>query len=260
MCELFGVSSPEKIQVNTLLETFFSHAKKNPDGWGMACFKGRNVSIEKQPISASKSVYLKQRLRGPFYVSDFLAHIRAATRGDMVYNNCHPFSGTDAVGRNWTLIHNGTIFEYEPLSRYVREQDGTTDSERILLYIIDQMSEAEERERRDLTEEERFHILDQIVCEMSDDNKLNLLLYDGEILYVHTNFKNSLYQSRRGKAMVFSTTELDHLDEYSWEPVPFTRLLSYKKGQLMRIGTNHKHEFVYTEEKLRLLFLDYSSL
>lgn len=260
MCELFGVCSAEKLQVNTLLKTFFSHGKKNPDGWGMAFFYGSSVSNEKQPESSLKSVYLKQRLRSKIYVTNFFAHIRAATRGDMIYDNCHPFSEIDAAGRTWTLIHNGTIFEFDPLSKYVKRQEGTTDSERILLYIVDRISEAEKREGRDLEKEERFRILDGIVCDMSVENKLNLLLYDGEVMYVHTNFKDSLYYSRRGQGIVFSTTMLDHLEEFTWEPVPFTQLLAYQDGRLIETGTKHGHEFVYTEEKLRLLYLDYSSL
>ncbi len=260
MCELFGVCSAEKLEINTLLKTFFSHGKKNPDGWGMASFYGDSVSNEKQPESSLKSKYLRQRLQSKITVTNFLAHIRAATRGDMIYDNCHPFTETDAAGRSWTLIHNGTIFDYDPLSKYVPIQEGTTDSERILFYVIDKMSQAEKKVGRDLTEKERFGILDEIVCDMSKENKLNLILYDGEVMYVHTNFKDSLYQSRRGKGIVFSTTELDHLEEYTWEPVPFTQLLAFKNGQLIETGTRHGHEFVYTEEKLRLLYLDYSSL
>ena len=41
--------------------------------------------------------------------------------------------------------------------------------------------------------EERFALLDEIVSDMAKGNKLNLLLYDGEYTYVHTNYKNSLF-------------------------------------------------------------------
>lgn len=260
MCELFGVSSPEKVQINELLWTFFSHGDKNPDGWGMAFFKGNNVSIEKQPVSALKSLYLKQRLAAPIRVKDFLGHIRKATRGDMVYENCHPFSFSDLRGRNWTMIHNGTIFEFPALSKYTPLQEGTTDSERVLLYIIDQINLAETRAGRDLAEEERFNVVNAAVCALSNENKLNLLLYDGSVLYVHTNEAGTLYQSQRGRTMVFSTTELDHLRDDCWQPVPMTQLLAYKGGKLMFKGTNHGHVFVPTPEKMHLLFLDYSSL
>lgn len=36
MCELFGVSAPGKIQLNDLLDVFFSHGDRHPHGWGMA--------------------------------------------------------------------------------------------------------------------------------------------------------------------------------------------------------------------------------
>lgn len=39
MCELFGVNTPGKIQLNHLLDVFFSHGDKHPHGWGMAFLK-----------------------------------------------------------------------------------------------------------------------------------------------------------------------------------------------------------------------------
>ena len=55
MCELFGLSSAEKIQLNDLLKEFFSHGMEHPHGWGMAFFYGNAVSLEKQPETACKS-------------------------------------------------------------------------------------------------------------------------------------------------------------------------------------------------------------
>lgn len=260
MCELFGVSSPEKIQINELLRVFFSHSDKNPDGWGMAFFHKHNVSIEKQPVPANESAYLRQRLHSDIRVRDFLAHIRRATRGDMVYNNCHPFSVFDESGRGWTMIHNGTIFEFPQLSKYCAAQEGTTDSERILLYIVDQMNQAEEKAGRGLTEDERFGVMDAAVCALSDENKLNLIVYDGQLMYVHTNEEGTLYQSMRDGAAIFSTKPLDHLTDDCWQPVPMTQLMAYKAGKLIFTGTNHGHVFEASEEKYRMLFLDYASL
>ena len=45
-----------------------------------------------------------------------------------------------------------------------------------------------------------------------------------------------------------------------WENVPMNRLLAYQKGQLCYTGTNHGCEFFDSEEKMRLLFLDYAVL
>lgn len=83
MCELFGVSSAQKIEVTDLLKEFFSHSVKHANGWGMATFYGNAVSLEKEPIQAIKSAYLKERLQQNIQVQNMIAHIRLATRGVM---------------------------------------------------------------------------------------------------------------------------------------------------------------------------------
>ena len=37
-------------------------------------------------------------------------------------------------------------------------------------------------------------------------------------------------------------------------------LIAYQVGKQMYTGTNHKNEFFETEEKMRLLFLDFANL
>lgn len=257
MCELFGVNSAEKIQLNDLLREFFSHGEEHPHGWGMAFFYGNAVSLEKQPENSCKSNYLKQRLRARIEADKMIAHIRLATRGNMDYENTHPFVMRDSSDRTWTLAHNGTIFECEALNPFVHGQQGQTDSERILCYIISRINAAQEQRKRALSQEERFYLLDEIVCEISPENKLNLLLYDGELLYVHTNYQNGLFRCRKGTAMLVSTKPLDR---DAWENVPMNTLLAYQDGSLFFTGTNHEHEFIDSEEKMRLLFLDFANL
>lgn len=257
MCELFGVSSKEKISLNALLREFFSHGTDHPHGWGMAFFYPNAVSLEKQPEHSCKSVYLKQRLRAKIKADNMIAHIRLATRGNMDYENTHPFVMRDCENRTWTLAHNGTIFECDALVPLVHEQQGGTDSERILVHIINQMNEKQKEKKRDLTQEERFWLMDEIICDISPENKLNLIFYDGEMMYVHTNYKRSLFWCRKGGAVVFSTKPLDR---DIWEELPMNTLQAYRDGRLVYMGTNHGNEFVDSEEKMQMLFLDFSSL
>lgn len=257
MCELFGVNSSEKIQLNEMLREFFSHGVEHPHGWGMAFFYGNAVSLEKEPEASFKSAYLKQRLRVKIEADKMMAHIRLATRGTMDYENTHPFIMRDNSGRTWTLEHNGTIFECEALHHFINTQQGQTDSERILCYIVSRINREQERWERPLLAKERFQLLNQIICEITLENKVNLLVYDGELLYVHTNYKDSLFQCRKGKAMLFSTQPLD-CD--TWENVPMNTLLAYQNGKLLYTGTDHGNEFIDSEEKMRLLFLDYAHL
>lgn len=257
MCELFGVTSPEKVKLNSLLTEFFAHGDKNPDGWGMAILNGSDVRVEKRMERSTRSIYLKNRLQESIVESTFMAHIRAAPRGEMIHENCHPFCFEDKTGRKWTMIHNGTVFEADDLCKYFGEQTGTTDSERILLYFIDHMNQETEKAGRPLDAGERFALINRLIAHIAPENKINLMLYDGETFYVHTNMKGTLYCKEQGEAKIFSTTKLDDGD---WKPVKMCTPLGYVNGQLRYIGTDHGHDFEYTEEKLRLLFVDYATL
>ncbi|MCH5251704.1 MAG: class II glutamine amidotransferase [Lachnospiraceae bacterium] len=257
MCELFGITSKETIYANSYLKEFFSHSDKHPHGWGIVCMEDNEASIEKEPMDASKSIYLKRRLTLPIEEKTMFAHIRYATIGNVEYQNCHPFSKKDRYGRRWTLIHNGTIFEYAPLSKYVQSQSGDTDSERILLYLVEEINKREEKRDTPMNGQERFAFLDEIVTGMSKDNKLNFLLYDGEFMYVHTNYANSLYYLDRGGTVIFSTQPLS---EEEWKSVPFTTLLAYQEGKRIRTGTNHHNEYFENEENMKYIFQIFSNL
>lgn len=256
MCELFGVSSPEKLELNELLFTFFSHGREHPNGWGMAFFYGNAVSLEKQPEASHKSVYLKQRLQFKVEADNMIAHIRLATRGNIGYENTHPFVMRDDSNRTWTLAHNGTVFDCDALNPFTRVQQGQTDSERILAYIVNRVN-LELETKKQLSGRERCELLNEILCEITPENKVNLLLFDGELMYVHTNYQNSLYSRRKGEAVVIATRPLDH---YVWDRIPMNTLLAYQSGQQVYTGVNHGNEFFETEEKMRLLFLDFANL
>ena len=257
MCELFGINSAESCKINRYLKDFFSHSSAHPHGWGLACIEQDQVQIEKEPMQASKSIYLKERLSVPILVKNGLAHIRYATIGNVEYKNCHPYTMKDASGRTWTLIHNGTIFDYEPLNKYVNIQNGDTDSERILLYLVDAVNQREKELQRNLNEEERFHLLDGIIVEMSKGNKLNLMVYDGELFYVHTNYANSLYELKKENQVLFSTKPLS---EEAWCPVTFTTLLAYRQGKRIFTGTDHGNEYTDSEENMKFLYQIFSDL
>lgn len=118
MCELFGISSKNPYSINTYLKEFFSHSGVHPHGWGMAFMEGNQVQIEKEPIQATKSNYLKERLTVPVLVRNAFAHIRYATIGNVEYRNCHPYTQRDYSKRQWTLVHNGTVLCAYELRRF----------------------------------------------------------------------------------------------------------------------------------------------
>lgn len=235
MCELFGVSADRKVRVDPFLKVLMSHSIDHPHGWGMALFYGGGVNVEKEPKTAWISDYVRTRLAHPIHARNIIAHIRLATQGSQVYENCHPFVSRERTGMAWTLAHNGTIFQSELLDTYRPVQEGGTDSERILLHIIHEMDAA-----GNPGPEERFRILDRIVLDIVENNKVNLLIFDGETLYVHTNMRGTLYQSHRDGAVLFATVPLD---DGVWEPLPMMRLFAYRDGRLIAEGTQHNFEY-----------------
>ena len=257
MCEIFGVNSNNNYIANDYLKEFYSHSNHHPHGWGLACLDKNEVNIEKEPIQATKSHYLKERLSLPIAAKTVFAHIRYATIGNIEYRNCHPYTKKDNSDRRWTLIHNGTIFEYTPLNKFSKVQKGDTDSERILLYLVEQINKKQQELQRPLNDIERFFLLDTIFIELSKGNKLNLLFYDGEFMYVHTNYKHSLHFLEKENCTIFSTSPLS---EENWQLVPFTKLLAYQDGKLVKEGTNHQNEYVDNEENLKFLYQIFSDL
>lgn len=241
MCELFGFSSQHCRNISNELKEFFSHCVEHPNGWGLARVSGASVSIHTEPVTASDSGLLPKLLEDNAASQTVLAHIRRATVGGVNLKNCHPFVRTDNMGRMWLLIHNGTIFSGMKLIRYQTKQDGDTDSERILLYLVDQIDEQAARKGCELNSFERFKVVERVIAELSYRNKLNLIIYDGQQMYVHVNMKDTLFIKTGENTVMFATVPLD---EQGWEGLPLTTLFVYQEGKLVYRGKNHHNEYI----------------
>lgn len=250
MCELFGISSKNRISINEYLKEFYGHCDEHPHGWGLAIMDDNEYIIEKQSIKASESEKLKQILSSPVIVKHAFAHIRLATIGHMDSCNCHPFSETDNSGRTWTLIHNGTIFKFDALYKYKSKQRGQTDSERILLYIVDQVNDCHDELGRALNSKERFQLLENSVSRLANGNKLDIMIYDGELMYIHANYKQSLYYLKMDDAIIVSTKALSN---ENWSEFPINRLVAIRNGEIIFQSEAHEHEYVITGEHLNYI-------
>ncbi len=251
MCELFGISSKNNTEINHYLNTFYSHCNTNPHGWGIAIMEKNKNTIKKEPIKASDSTYLKEILKKPIKVKNAFAHIRLGTIGEMKRCNCHPIELKDKQGENWILAHNGTIFNnYLPLNTYKKIQKGTTDSERILYYIIDNINKENQKTKKPLTNKEKFNIINTIISEIAPENKLNLLIYNNNITYIHTNFKNSLHYLKKDNSIIISTVPLTM---ENWKKVPLNTLIALKNGKIINQGEPHPNEYIESQSDLNFL-------
>ena len=202
--------------------------------------------IDKDPVKATCSQHLKDILSHPVIGKNVFAHIRLATVGEIVSPNCHPFTKADDNNRSWMLIHNGTIFDYPKLDEYIDKESGDTDSERILLYIIDKINEFEKSKDAPSTIKERFNILTEIVEDLSKNNKLNLMIYDGDLTYIHSNMNDSLYYLKNEEGFLVATTPLT--DDENWKPAETNKLFGLIDGNIIFESEEHENEFILTEE------------
>ena len=246
MCEIFCFNSNKPKQINECLQCFYNHSEEHPHGWGLANIQSDEFVIDKEPVKATCSQHLKDILSHPVIGKNVFAHIRLATVGEIISPNCHPFTEFDDNNRSWMLIHNGTIFDYPELDKYKEDEKGDTDSERILLYIIDKVNEFEQDKNAPSTIKERFNLLTGIVADLSKNNKLNLMIYDGDLTYIHSNMRNSLYYLKSDEGFLVASTPLD--DNENWKPVELNKLFGLIDGNIIFESLEHDNEFILTEE------------
>lgn len=254
MCELFAVNASKPVEVNRYLAEFYSHSHQHPDGWGI-CWRdesggqrGASAPIVRyrEPVPAYTSSFLPQLLERPIAARRLEAHIRRATGTPRITDNCHPFVGSDMSGREWTLIHNGILFNEELLAGYDRVEHGDTDSERTMLFLLDVLDEATLRNGGELDFGGRFEALAGALSQISNLNRLNLIIDDGDYTYVHTNTSEDTLSFRQlgPDAIVFSTQPLGGAQEADqWRPVPRNRLIAYRDGRLVRTSVPHGYVF-----------------
>ena len=240
MCELFGASFSKPVNLKDQLKAFYAHSVRHPHGWGI-CYEDNGRHIYKEPLRACDSTFLQSILDSLPPQQQMLAHIRFATVGEIRPQNCHPFTGTDDSGREWTLAHNGTVFTGKFNYQYYKKQSGDTDSERLFLAFLDDMNE--HLRKGILPERERFQAVSDFIARTAPRNKLNLIIYDGDLLYVHKNLQNTLYYKRTPLGILFSTQPLDPLD---WNPFPVAQVIAYRGGKMLYRGERHRGVYVPT--------------
>jgi glutamine amidotransferase len=215
-------------------------------------FEGAIPVIEKEPVKASESERLRGFLSKRVVKRSFIAHIRHATIGIRSRQNCHPFLDTDRSGRWWTLAHNGSLFERTGADELFARQAGSTDSERILLYLVERMNEAIDVLGRPLSADERFEVIEGLVRELAPGNKLNLIISDGKRMYVHCNEEGTLHFRQFNHGKLIAT---EPLLGGRWREVPTTRLIALRDGRIERIGEPYGQTYVYDPKQIETLYL-----
>jgi glutamine amidotransferase len=264
MCQLFAFSARQPQNLNPVLGEFFAHADENPHGWGYADLVGREPRILRSAQRADTGPCAASFLTHPHQTNEALAHIRYATIGQVELANCHPFTATDASGRHWTLAHKGTIFDYSPLNPYFEVQMGTTDSERILLYLVDWINAATQSRGAPLAVDERFAVFSYLVEVLSPGNCVNLLIHDGEHVFIYSNYVGGLNVLTGQNCVLLCTSKLaaahELVPQQTWQPLSLCTPLCYRLGELLLSGEATGEQYFDRDEDTRYLYQDYAAL
>lgn len=133
------------------------------------------------------------------------------------------------------------LFKDSMLEPYKHLCRGATDSEAVFYFILDAINRAIKAKGRSLTKEERIPIIEERITHLVQGNKMNLIFYDTEQMYVHTNMKGTLFYAQEGNTCSFMTVPVN--DRQPWQQLPLNRLLVYRDGIRVYEGTDHQKEF-----------------
>lgn len=229
MCEIYGFCGNTNINLNKYTNVFWTHARVHKDGFGYYLADKNELYVN--PNSASD--YLIPLARKQFDSNLALCHIRFKTHGNVKSENCHPFIKYDSSGVQWTLIHNGYIDDTPALQALRTLQNGETDSERILLYIVESINYFYEHSYIENKNDFLYYLYSHIefaLKQLACLGKTNLIFTDNctNNMYVFINHFNTLYYLNSDNGVHFSTTKLSN---ECWNAVPANKLFIFNNGK-----------------------------
>lgn len=217
MCEVYGFCGSKPLKLNKYTDEFWLHSRVHHDGFGFYLADKDELYVNPQP-----ALQCFTKLSNKSFTSKLaLCHIRFKTHGLVKTENCHPFSKYDVRGNKWTLIHNGYIEDNDVTTALSSLQLGETDSERILMYLVEHINYLYEHAwifNEDDLCKYMYKQLSSAIDKLSTLGKVNLIFTDSftNNMYVYMNYPNTLFYLKTQCGYHVSTTKLS--DEH-WVPV-----------------------------------------
>lgn len=232
MCEIYGFCGLNPVTLNKYTNEFWKHSSVHRDGYGYFLADKNDLYVNTDPAFEHKDQLEKKNFKS----SRALCHIRFKTHGPTAIENCHPFIKYDIHGTQWSLIHNGYIEDHPVVDALGTIQLGETDSERILLCIVETVNRVYEHSwitsKSDM-QKMIFNVIENILAKLSSLGKVNVIFCDNKInnMYVYMNHPGTLWYLNTDNGIHFSTTKLT--DE-KWLPVEPYHLHVYNSGRKIR--------------------------
>jgi predicted glutamine amidotransferase len=191
MCQLLGMNCNTPTDICFSFEGFSARGGKTDDhrdGWGIAFFEGKGCRIFLDAKSSITSPIADFVRRYPIHSTHVIAHIRKATQGEIVLENCHPFC-RELWGRYWVFAHNGDLPDFHHQSKGFYKPVGKTDSESAFCLILETLRENFPDDKPPL--EQLYPLLKQVTATLALKGIFNYLLSDGEHFFAHCSTKLS---------------------------------------------------------------------
>lgn len=136
---------PKNSLVNQSINAKEIEEPLNGDGFGIGWY---TPELDEQPVTfvSVNPAWSNRNLRNlapKIRTGCFIAHVRAASVGEVSESNCHPFQY-----RNLLMMHNGGVENFSRIKRKIREPltdelynwiKGQTDSEHIFAYLLNDL-------------------------------------------------------------------------------------------------------------------------
>jgi predicted glutamine amidotransferase len=190
MCELLGMSSRRRVQLNFSLETMAAHSaggSTTRDGWGVAFYQGNDAELYREPVAANDSPLVRfLQSQGPS-TTLAISHIRHATRGAVDLSNTQPFT-RELGGHAHVFAHNGNLVGIErsanlEFDRY--RPVGTTDSEHAFCALLERMHVLWKPASALPPLQERRSVVSEFAADLRKLGPANFLYSDGQVLFAH---------------------------------------------------------------------------
>lgn len=261
MCRLYGFSATEATRLDCSLVLAQNalqvqsdrdrRGQRNADGWGIARWDASipDVVLSTSPAFAD-GAFAEEAEATKARVA--LAHIRAATVGDVRVENVHPFQHGP-----WAFAHNGTLTGHARLAPILASElhespQGSTDSELIFQWLLGRMPEfgldpdspAEDPHALGRLLEAAVLDLVRYSIDEAEPPKLNLLLSDGVNLAA-SRWGNSLFWTVRERlpdCAVCGTNHCPEADEsyravvIASEPISAETWVEVQEGSIIVVG------------------------
>ena len=222
MCQLLGMNCNTPTDVTFSFSGFAQRAGNtgdHADGWGIAFFEGAGLRHFVDHQRAVDSPVAELIRRYPIKSRNVIAHIRKATQGAVVLENCHPFV-RELWGRYWVFAHNGDLKDFWPRLHAGFKPVGNTDSERAFCWIMQELSKSHAGVP---TVAELTLTLRELAAEVATHGTFNFLLSNGQALWAHAS-THLYYVERKHPFASASLSDEDLSVDFSQHTTPNDRV------------------------------------